>query len=398
MNDAPTNPISRRSSRSPRGPPQEAQGRRLGDPRQAVGMGSTEAVSKVNGCSRPRRPACRHARPAGLGHAADRARRGDQDRALRDGRRKVYRFTVPGARRPTPTTSKGAVRQHDMRRTAADIRALLPRYTGVILQMPPQFSAIKIGGERAYDLARDGEDVEIAPRRSRSTGSTRRDARRRTHGLRDRVRQGHLCALAGARHRPRRSAASATSRRCAASRSSPSRRGQHRHRRRPRRPGIGAGGALAGMPAGRSAPPRATASVAISASRGPAQAGHPVIMRGRDAPAGPASSAPPRAACWWPSATIEPACSSRSACSLRPEPRCAVERCERCRMRDGDGRASLGEPAQPAACHDWACRHRTGSRAVLCMSGPAQGFPPVAFHRPALDDIPARRPRSTDFH
>src|SRR5690606_13224375 len=45
-----------------------------------------------------------------------------------------------------------------------DIRALLPRYTGLIMQTPPQFSAVKIGGARAYDLAREGETVEIAPR------------------------------------------------------------------------------------------------------------------------------------------------------------------------------------------------------------------------------------------
>ena len=44
------------------------------------------------------------------------------------------------------------------------IRDLLPNYTGTILQIPPQFSAIKIAGERAYDLARSGEEVEIPAR------------------------------------------------------------------------------------------------------------------------------------------------------------------------------------------------------------------------------------------
>jgi len=44
------------------------------------------------------------------------------------------------------------------------IAALLPRFTGDILQTPPQFSAIKIAGERAYDLAREGEQVELKPR------------------------------------------------------------------------------------------------------------------------------------------------------------------------------------------------------------------------------------------
>jgi tRNA pseudouridine55 synthase len=44
------------------------------------------------------------------------------------------------------------------------LEALLPRFTGAIEQVPPRFSAIKIGGERAYDLARDGETVELQPR------------------------------------------------------------------------------------------------------------------------------------------------------------------------------------------------------------------------------------------
>jgi len=44
------------------------------------------------------------------------------------------------------------------------IEALLPRFTGVIQQIPPRYSAIKVQGERAYDLARDGEVVELAPR------------------------------------------------------------------------------------------------------------------------------------------------------------------------------------------------------------------------------------------
>src|SRR5262249_38728709 len=50
------------------------------------------------------------------------------------------------------------------RPTAGVIRALLPRFTGHITQVPPRFSAVKIAGERAYDLARDGEVVDIAPR------------------------------------------------------------------------------------------------------------------------------------------------------------------------------------------------------------------------------------------
>ena len=52
----------------------------------------------------------------------------------------------------------------DARPTPAEIEAALPRFVGVISQTPPTFSAIRIAGERAYDLARDGETFEIAPR------------------------------------------------------------------------------------------------------------------------------------------------------------------------------------------------------------------------------------------
>ncbi len=52
----------------------------------------------------------------------------------------------------------------DSRPDRAAIEALLPRFIGTIEQVPPRFSAIKIDGERAYDLAREGEVIEIAPR------------------------------------------------------------------------------------------------------------------------------------------------------------------------------------------------------------------------------------------
>ena len=67
-------------------------------------------------------------------------------------------------------------------------------------QVPPRFSAIKIQGERAYDLARDGEIVELAGRaRSRSTGCAGRTTTGNRTRARGGLRQGHLCA----RHRPR---------------------------------------------------------------------------------------------------------------------------------------------------------------------------------------------------
>lgn len=79
--------------------------------------------------------------------------------------RKIYRFEVTwGARTNTDDSEGDVVAQSERRPERAEIEALLPRFTGTIVQVPPQFSAIKIQGERAYDLARDGETVEIAPR------------------------------------------------------------------------------------------------------------------------------------------------------------------------------------------------------------------------------------------
>jgi tRNA pseudouridine55 synthase len=78
---------------------------------------------------------------------------------------KAYRFTVKWGAETTTDDVEGPVTQSsDMRPTRAAIEALLPQFHGEILQVPPQFSAIKIDGERAYDLARAGETVEIKPR------------------------------------------------------------------------------------------------------------------------------------------------------------------------------------------------------------------------------------------
>src|SRR6202045_4004200 len=79
--------------------------------------------------------------------------------------RKRYRFTVTwGEERDTDDTEGRAVRTSDLGPAPEAIRALLPQFTGVIEQIPPQYSAIKVQGERAYDLARDGETVELKPR------------------------------------------------------------------------------------------------------------------------------------------------------------------------------------------------------------------------------------------
>jgi tRNA pseudouridine55 synthase len=78
---------------------------------------------------------------------------------------KTYRFTVQwGEERDTDDAEGRVVETSDARPTREQIEAILPRFLGVILQTPPRFSAIKIDGERAYDLARDGEAVELQPR------------------------------------------------------------------------------------------------------------------------------------------------------------------------------------------------------------------------------------------
>jgi len=79
--------------------------------------------------------------------------------------RKTYTFTVRfGEERDTDDAEGKVTATSDARPDAAAIAALLPQFTGTIEQVPPAFSALKIAGERAYDLARDGETVRLAPR------------------------------------------------------------------------------------------------------------------------------------------------------------------------------------------------------------------------------------------
>jgi tRNA pseudouridine55 synthase len=78
---------------------------------------------------------------------------------------KEYRFTVRwGVETDTDDAEGRTVATSDKRPERAAIEALLPRFAGEILQTPPAFSAVKIAGERAYDLARAGEAVELEPR------------------------------------------------------------------------------------------------------------------------------------------------------------------------------------------------------------------------------------------
>jgi tRNA pseudouridine55 synthase len=79
---------------------------------------------------------------------------------------KEYRFTVRwGLGTDTDDSEGEVVATSPSIPGDADIDAVLPRFTGVIEQVPPRYSAIKIEGARAYDLAREGEEVELAARR-----------------------------------------------------------------------------------------------------------------------------------------------------------------------------------------------------------------------------------------
>jgi tRNA pseudouridine55 synthase len=78
---------------------------------------------------------------------------------------KTYQFTAHwGEARDTDDAEGKVTATSDKRPTAAEIEAALPVFTGTLTQVPPAYSAIKVQGERAYDLARDGEDVTLEPR------------------------------------------------------------------------------------------------------------------------------------------------------------------------------------------------------------------------------------------
>jgi tRNA pseudouridine55 synthase len=78
---------------------------------------------------------------------------------------KAYRFTVRWGVETTTDDSEGdAVATSGLRPTKAEIEAQLDAFIGEVRQVPPRYSAIKVDGNRAYALARDGEHVELEPR------------------------------------------------------------------------------------------------------------------------------------------------------------------------------------------------------------------------------------------
>jgi tRNA pseudouridine55 synthase len=162
----------RRTNNDPRANKQQQQKRDRRDVHgwvvldKPIGMTSTQAVAVVKRLFNAKRaghagtldPLASGGLPIALGEATKTVP------FVMDGRKR-YRFTVCwGEERDTDDTEGQVVKTSELRPTAEAISALLPRFTGLIEQIPPQYSAIKVQGERAYDLARDGEKVELAPR------------------------------------------------------------------------------------------------------------------------------------------------------------------------------------------------------------------------------------------
>jgi tRNA pseudouridine55 synthase len=132
-----------------------------------AGIGSTECVARIK----------RLYQAAKAGHAGtlDPLASGMLPIALGEATRtvpyvmdgqKTYRFTVRWGARTNTDDLEGAVCQtSDLRPERQAILTAMAAYRGEIEQAPPAFSAVKINGERAYKLAREGGEIEIAPRR-----------------------------------------------------------------------------------------------------------------------------------------------------------------------------------------------------------------------------------------
>lgn len=135
------------------------------------GMGSTQGVSAVkrvlrqNGYAKTKvghggtlDPLAEGVLPIALGEATKLAGRMlDSD--------KIYAFTVKfGDETDTLDTEGPVIATSDVRPTLAEVEAVLPRFTGPIEQVPPAYSALKVDGQRAYDLARAGEAVALKAR------------------------------------------------------------------------------------------------------------------------------------------------------------------------------------------------------------------------------------------
>jgi tRNA pseudouridine55 synthase len=136
-----------------------------------VGLGSTQAVSAVK---RALKEAGEPKTKVGHGGTLDPLASGILPIALGEATKlagrmldatKAYDFTIRfGEETDTLDLEGQIVATSDVRPTRGDIEAILARFTGRIEQVPPAFSALKVDGERAYDLARAGKEVELKSR------------------------------------------------------------------------------------------------------------------------------------------------------------------------------------------------------------------------------------------
>ena len=131
-----------------------------------AGVTSTQAVSIVKRALRPKKighggtldPLAEGVLPLALGEATKTIPYcQDSD--------KCYRFTVTWGQSRTTDDEEGEVLEtSDVRPAEEQINSIIAKFIGEIEQVPPRYSAIKIDGKRAYDLARQGEEIEIKSR------------------------------------------------------------------------------------------------------------------------------------------------------------------------------------------------------------------------------------------
>ena len=136
-----------------------------------LGLGSTQGVSAVK---RALREAGEPKHRVGHGGTLDPLATGVLPIAIGEATKlagrmldatKVYDFTICfGAQTDTLDLEGAVIATSDARPMLADIEAVLPRFTGPIEQVPPNYSALKVDGKRAYDMARAGEEFELKTR------------------------------------------------------------------------------------------------------------------------------------------------------------------------------------------------------------------------------------------
>lgn len=147
--------------------------RRKGDPvngwvivDKAPGITSTDAVTRVRRLFNAQKaghagtldPIATGILPIALGEAT-------KTIPYIQGATKTYRFRAGWGEARTTDDREGDITETSAVRPAREqIEAILPQFTGLITQVPPQFSALKVAGERAYDLAREGEYVDLPAR------------------------------------------------------------------------------------------------------------------------------------------------------------------------------------------------------------------------------------------